>query len=284
MPFAVIRTLIPGLRIQRLLEFRPGLFAQCQRAAFSECVHDFPSDGRPFSALMRKAHGSPGDTDPPCQQATDHRLDHTRTASLPSARMKSYCIAYPPSRCDLQKRIVRILTILLVLSVAGFATNYFLMRSERIVWEVGEGIRSRLDDLGADFVKGDPALIASYYAQQFTGSELGFAARHTASEEGGVLLEDWRAGTGEAATRDQFIGELLAYRANLGKTETAKFKMMFLNQYTANSASILMRFQVYAHDAQGHPVEDRGKFNVDLVRQEGEWRFTRQRLVEATRV
>ncbi|HXA51643.1 MAG TPA: VCBS repeat-containing protein, partial [Candidatus Acidoferrum sp.] len=185
----------------------------------------------------------------------------------------------------LRRKLIWIpLTVLCVLGVAGFVTNYLLMRSEKIVWEVGEGIRSRLDDLGADFSKGDRELIASYYGEQFTGSQLGFAGRQRASDEGGILLEDWRAPAEVTTRRAQFVDELLAYRAQLGKPEASKFKMVFLNEYTANSASILMRFQVYAHDPQGHPIEDRGKFNVELVRQDGEWRFVRQQLVDATRV
>jgi hypothetical protein len=158
------------------------------------------------------------------------------------------------------------------------------MRSEAIVWEVGEGIRSRLDDLGEDFVKGDRALIASYYAEPFTGSDFGFAGRQRVSSEGGILLEDWKSRPGAAQNRAQFTKELLAYRALLGKPEAAKFKMVSLDQYTANSANIVMRCQIYAHDPDGHVVEDRAKFKVGLIRQNGEWRFTRQQLVEGTRV
>jgi len=76
----------------------------------------------------------------------------------------------------------------------------------------------------------------------------------------------------------------MAYRSQMHKAEAAKFKTVFLNRYTENSANILLRFQVYSSDEQGHPIEDRGNFNVDLVRQEGEWRIAKQELIEATRV
>src|SRR5579871_6105390 len=191
----------------------------------------------------------------------------------------------PPQVPLFRRKIVWIpLALLLAILISGFVVNYLLMRSEAIVWEVGEGIRSRLDDLGADFLKGDNTLIESYYGRQFAGTEFGFAARQLVSTEGGILLEDWKAPAGTTANRTRFLEQLLSYRAQLGKPEGAKFAMMFLNRYTADSASILMRFLIYSRDAQGHPVEDRGKFNLDLVRQDGEWLFIRQELVEATRV
>jgi len=184
-----------------------------------------------------------------------------------------------------QRKIILIpVVFLLITGGAVWATNYYLWKAEALVWEIGEGIRSRLDDFSSDYLKGDPQLVASYYADCFTGAGFGFAQRQKVSLEGGILLEQWAADPRSSLNRAQYLEQLLAYRSQMHKAETVKFKMVFLNRYTENSANILMRFQVYSSDEQGHPIEDRGNFNVDLLRQEGEWRIAKQELIEATRV
>ncbi|MBI1926236.1 VCBS repeat-containing protein [Candidatus Poribacteria bacterium] len=162
-------------------------------------------------------------------------------------------------------------------------THYRYMKAEAFVWEIGSSIRGRLDDFTDNFLGGDPQVIASYYADQFTGSELGFDKRQKISEEGGIVLEEWKATDGVRLNRQQMLDQLMAYRQRLHDAETTKFKMVFLNQYSETEANVYMRFQVYAHDEQGHPTEDRGHFNVDLVRQGGDWKIARQELVNGRR-
>jgi len=190
-----------------------------------------------------------------------------------------------------RKRVWIPLSLLLIFAGSIWAINYWLMKAEAFVFEIGQSIRGRLDDFTADYKKGDPQVIASYYADGFTGSELGFDKRQKISEEGGIVLEEWQAHDGQASdgvdgtalNRQQMLDQLMAYRAQLHEAEKTKFKMVHLNTYSETTANILMRLQVYAHDEQGHPTEDRGHFNVDLVRQDGEWKIIKQELVNGRR-
>src|SRR4029079_1629047 len=97
-------------------------------------------------------------------------------------------------------------------------------------------------------------------------------------------LEAWHASPTAVTNRQQMLAALLAYRRQLHASETTKFKMVFLTRYTDGDANILMRIQNYGHDDDDHPTEDRGHFDVDLVRQDGEWKLTGMRLMSARRV
>jgi len=176
------------------------------------------------------------------------------------------------------------LAVVLLTSIALFSINRHVWKQEALVWEVGEGIRSRLDDFSSEYLKGDAGIIDSYYAENFSGTDFGFADRTKVSDEGGILLEQWAARPKVTIHSQEFRQQLAAYRGQLYDPEATKFKMVFLNDYSEYTANILLQFQVFAHDAKGHPTEDRGQFNMDLVRQEGEWRIAKQELIEATRV
>jgi hypothetical protein len=185
----------------------------------------------------------------------------------------------------LRKKIVGVPLLLVVLTGATLlAINHYLWKQEGMVWEIGEGIRSRLDDFGADFPNSGGPAIAPYYTHDFRGSDFGFDRRSKVSEEGGILLEQWSARPQVKVDQQEFCNQLTRYRTQIHDAEAVRFKMVFLNSYSEYAANILLRFQVFARDEEGHKTEDRGHFNVDLVRQEGEWRIAKQELIEATRV
>ena len=184
-----------------------------------------------------------------------------------------------------RRRIVWVPLTLLVLAAGSIAlANYALMHGEPALFEIGQSIRGRLDDFSHDFAEGDTHTIGSYFADSFSGGDLGFEKRRPISEENGIRLEEWQATPGATTNRHQMLQALLAYRHALNSTETTKFKMVFLNSYTDTTANVLMRIQNYGFDEAGHPTEDRGHFNVDLVREEGEWKLTRMALDSARRV
>ncbi len=183
-----------------------------------------------------------------------------------------------------RRKIVWIpLVILFIFGGTVWATNRWMMGNEAVVFEIGQSVRGRLGDLADDFKHGDPQVIASYYADGFRGSELGFDRREKISEEEGIVLEDWKAAPGTTLNRQQFLDQLMSYYGQLHELEKTKLKMVHLNSYTKTTANILMRFQIYAHDEQGHPIEDRGHFNMDLVRPKGDWMIVKQELVEGRR-
>jgi hypothetical protein len=201
--------------------------------------------------------------------------------------MKDVVAAKFPPRARafwLRKLLLIPVTALAVLAGGVWLTNYEIMGPEPLLFKVGQGIRARFDDFSADFKKGDPQAIASYFADRFKGSDLGFEARRKISEEGGILLEDWKAADDVRLDRGQMVDQLVAYWKQLHESEVTNFKMVYLNQYDAKQANILLRFQVMSHDKEGHRTEDRGYFNVDLVSQEGEWRIAGQSLLSGTRV
>jgi hypothetical protein len=176
------------------------------------------------------------------------------------------------------------LLVLVLVSAIIWILDYWLMKEEALVFEVGSGIRSRFEDFGADFKAGDGQALKSYYTESFTGTGLGFKTRQESSEEAGIVIEDWSASDGTTTNREQMTDALTAYRRQLHHVEASKFKMVFLNKYGDSNASIVLRFQVYAHDADGHPTEDRGHFNVDLLRRDGEWKIAKQTLLDGRRV
>ncbi|MBI1926239.1 VCBS repeat-containing protein [Candidatus Poribacteria bacterium] len=176
------------------------------------------------------------------------------------------------------------LSFLLIVAGSLWGTNYYLMKAEAVVWEIGQSLRGRLDDFSHDYLEGEPQVIASYYTDEFNGSELGFDNRQRISEEGGIVLEEWKTSKDVRLNGQQMLDQLLSYRAHLHNAEVTKFKMVHLNEYTETRANILMRFQIYAHDEQGHSIEDRGHFNVDLVRHDGEWKIAKQELINGRRV
>jgi hypothetical protein len=182
-----------------------------------------------------------------------------------------------------RKRVLFPLAAVVVMAGACWGINYRVMKGEAVLYEVGQGIRGRLDDFSADYKKGESGVIASYFADAFAGSDLGFERRAKISEEGGIVLEEWKASPGPMVDRAEMCAQLMAYRGQLHEAEKTAFKMVFLNEYGENRANILMRFQVYAHDREGHPIEDRGHFNVDLVRRQGDWRIVKQQLLNARR-
>jgi hypothetical protein len=176
------------------------------------------------------------------------------------------------------------LVLLAVLAGGLWIVNYKLMAYEAVLFEVGQSIRSRLDDLSDDYKKGDMEAVATYYAERFAGTELGFSGRHKSSEKDDILTEDWSAKQGAAIGRKQILDELGSYRKQLREAEKTKFKMVYLNDFTENTANILMRIQMYAHGDADHTTEDKGNFNVDLVRENGEWKIIKQELIDGTRV
>jgi len=183
-----------------------------------------------------------------------------------------------------RRAVVWALVIGGVLVGSIWLTNYVLMGREAVVFEVGQSIRGRLDDFGQDFAAGNPETIASYYAAAFTGTDLGFERRTRVSDERGIVIEEWKAAPEGSCDREQMIASLVSYRRQLHDADATKFKMVFLNSYERDKANVLMRFQVYGHDDQGHPTEDRGHFDVDLVRQNGDWLIVRQTLLNGRRV
>ncbi len=195
----------------------------------------------------------------------------------------------PPLRRErlrlLRRKIVWIpLSLLVLLASAVWITDAWYRYHEAILWEIGSGIRARFDDFTHDFRDGDPQVLATYYAAEFSGQGFGFETRRQLSEEGGILVEEWTAPAGVRRDREQMLAELLAYRQQLHEATQTKFKMVFLNEYSDNTAHVYLRFQVYAKDSQGHPTEDRGHFNIDLVRRDGQWQIVRQELVNGWRV
>jgi len=97
-----------------------------------------------------------------------------------------------------------------LLVVCGLAASILivdrrLMKGEAVLYEIGQGIRSRLDDFGDAYKRGDAGVVASYYADEFSGSEFGFARRERISEEGGIILEEWKAPPGPALDRSGFL-------------------------------------------------------------------------------
>jgi hypothetical protein len=183
------------------------------------------------------------------------------------------------------RKIVWIPLALFILAAGSVViANYELMNGEPALFEIGQSIRGRLDDFSHDFAAGDPDTIAAYFADTFSGGDLGFEARTPISQENGIRLEAWQASPTVTTNRQQMLASLLAYRRQLHATETTKFKMVFLNRYTDTDANVLLRIQNYGHDDQDHPTEDRGHFDVDLVRQDGEWKLTGMKLMSARRV
>jgi hypothetical protein len=184
-----------------------------------------------------------------------------------------------------RRKIIWVPLALLLVAVASIAlADRQLMANEAVVFEIGQSIRGRLDDLSRDFASKDPAIVASYFADSYRGGDLGFEKRTPISRENGITIEQWQASPGVSLDRAQTMTALLDYRRELHASEGTKFKMVFLNRYENTSANILMRIQNYGHDAEQHPTEDRGHFDVDLVRQNGEWMITRIALKEARRV
>jgi hypothetical protein len=184
-----------------------------------------------------------------------------------------------------RRKIIWVPLALLLVAVASIAlANRQLMANEAVVFEIGQSIRGRLDDLSRDFASKDPAIVASYFADSYRGGDFGFEKRTPISRENGITIEQWQASPDKSLDRSQTMTALLDYRRELHASEGTKFKMVFLNRYENTSANILMRIQNYGHDAEEHPTEDRGHFDVDLVRQNGEWMITRMALQEARRV
>src|SRR5262245_52928861 len=176
------------------------------------------------------------------------------------------------------------LTVFILAAGSLVLANYEVMRDEPALFEIGQSIRGRFDDFSHDFATGDRATISSYLADSFSGGDFGFEKRKQISDENGIRLEEWQATPSATSSRDQMLEALLAYRHQLHDTDSTKFKMVFLNRYTDRDANVLMRVQNYGHDDAGHPTEDRGHFDVDLVRQDGEWKMTSMKLVSVRRV
>src|SRR5438034_2710052 len=134
------------------------------------------------------------------------------------SRMENGIVVTEPRNAGNQLlRLIRRKTLWVPLCVLGilaaglWLVNYRLMKTEAIVFEIGQSIRGRLDDFTKDYKRGDPQGIASYYAEGFRGSELGFDKRQKISEEGGIVLEDWKAPEGGILNRQQMLDQLTDY-------------------------------------------------------------------------
>src|SRR5260370_5364442 len=109
-------------------------------------------------------------------------------ATVPEAQQK---VRVKRKALAVLRRKILLVPLFFVLIFAGsiWLIDQRLMKAEAFLFEIGPTVRGRLDDFTSDYNKGDPEVIASYYAEQYTGSELGFDKPETISTEGGITIQ-----------------------------------------------------------------------------------------------
>jgi hypothetical protein len=164
-----------------------------------------------------------------------------------------------------------------------YALDRFTDQGERF-YRDGAAIVATLNGLAERISAAPPAGLTSFYADRFSGHELGLSRPRADEDKDGITRAVFSPGDA-AVDRDGAAAEWQSFRATFDEIESEKFKLHRFQEWNGDSPHhATVRFEVIGRlKGQTQLSIDRGLIEMTFTETGGEPKIASQRLLEAER-